>query len=545
MATQSRNQIIMEVTESYLSTLNPGSLPCARVIEPDLLECLNDNIELANAGIMNKDRKHKYLTALPGMSIIQIILTLYPIANLELEGGTKTLALYRSSGEKEGLYDMDENAIKRLIEQYNPSMTEKGIKDVCEKLERNAPLISLTRDKDLIPVNNGVFDYKSKKLLPFSPDMVFMSKSRVDYNPFATNPIIHNPDDGTDWDVDSWMQSLSDDPDVIHLLWQLLGAIIRPGVPWNKSAWLYASSGNNGKGTLCGLMRNICGKGTHASISIRQFGKDVFLEDLVRVSAIITDENQPSTYMDSSDVLKCAITGDPITIDRKFLSKLTFTFRGMIVQCFNELPKIKDRTPSFLRRLIIIPMPKCYTGVERKYIKEDYIARPEVLQYVLKKVLNMDYYELSEPQSCKNELLKFQEYNDPLMQFWNEFRNEFVWDLLPFSFLYDLFCAWSRRFCPSGKITGHKTFCLELRKLVANDTEWEATGKSPEATGSKMDQREPLIEEYNVKGWQNPNVCVIYPLQRLRTKSSYRGLVRQIPLVCSSNADGCEEGDTD
>ena len=109
---------------------------------------------------MNKDRKHKYLTALPGMSIIQIILTLYPIANLELEGGTKTLALYRSSGEKEGLYDMDENAIKRLIEQYNPSMTEKGIKDVCEKLERNAPLISLTRDKDLIPVNNGVFHVK-------------------------------------------------------------------------------------------------------------------------------------------------------------------------------------------------------------------------------------------------------------------------------------------------------------------------------------------------------------------------------------------------
>ena len=82
----------------------------------------------------------------------------------------------------------------------------------------------------------------------------------MNYNPNAKNPVIHNPDDGTDWDVESWMADLSDDPEIVNVLWKILGAVIRPNVAWGKAAWLYSESGNNGKGTLCQLMRALCGK---------------------------------------------------------------------------------------------------------------------------------------------------------------------------------------------------------------------------------------------------------------------------------------------
>lgn len=531
MATKSRNQIIAETTAIYLANLNRSSPPIPSVIEPDLLEEINDQIELVNASILDKARKYKMLSSLPESVISQIILSLYHVANLSLDEDSTVLSIYCDSGKYEGLYTMKEKDIKRIIEQYGPDMPEQKIADVYAKLERNAPLRNLTRDRDLIPVNNGVFDYKSKTLLPFSPDMVFTSKSGVNYNPLAQNITIHNAEDGTDWDMEGWLRSLSDDPETIHLLWQVLGAVIRPNVPWNKSIWMYSSSGNNGKGTYCKLLRNICGDNAYASISIRQFSKDVFLDNLMRVSAIITDENQPGTYMDSSDVLKCAITGDPITIDRKFRSKLTFTFRGMVVQCFNEYPRIKDRTPSLLRRLLIVPMPKCFTGAERKYIKEDYLDRPEVLEYALCKVLHMDYYELSEPQACKMAMEEFKEYNDPLTEFWNGFRDQFVWDLLPFQFLYDFYCAWFRRFYPSGTIIGSKKFSLELRKLVENDTGWEATPtNSPAATGNKMDRPELLSMEYGLGKWQNrgyggTNIDIKCTPTHLA--STYRGLVRK------------------
>ena len=108
-------------------------------------------------------------------------------------------------------------------------------------------------------MNNGVYDYSKKRLFDFDPAFVFTSKSHVDFVANAPNPVIYNPEDGTYWDVVSWVKELTDDPEVETLLWQILGAVIRPGVRWNKSAWLYSASGNNGKGTLCTLMRTSAG----------------------------------------------------------------------------------------------------------------------------------------------------------------------------------------------------------------------------------------------------------------------------------------------
>lgn len=71
-----------------------------------------------------------------------------------------------------------------------------------------------------------------------------------------------------------------------------------------------------------------------------------------------------------------------------------------MVQCLNEMPRIKDKSDSFYRRQLFIPFTKCFTGAERKYIKQDYLKRKDVLEYVLWKVLNMDYYELPIPKAC-------------------------------------------------------------------------------------------------------------------------------------------------
>ncbi|NCB94113.1 MAG: hypothetical protein EOM40_16365 [Clostridia bacterium] len=95
-------------------------------------------------------------------------------------------------------------------------------------------------------VNNGIFDYDAKTLLPFLPYYVFLSKYRVNYNARAKNVVIHNDSDNTDWDIESWMSDLSDDPEITELLWEILGAVIRPLNPWDKSTWFYSEQSNNG-----------------------------------------------------------------------------------------------------------------------------------------------------------------------------------------------------------------------------------------------------------------------------------------------------------
>ena len=443
MAQETLSSIHRRVTNEYLDTINTTSPPTPHQIEEELLDKLKQEIDLANAVRPKDDRLRLPQTLMP-VEIALIMSRLHNIYRVSCAGDDADpdfdlLAMYQPDGEDKGIYTVSEDVFRQLARQYYFGMTTKDFSEVMTSLRDMVPRRPRCMDRDLIAVNNGIFDYNTKTLMPFTPDKIFLTKSHVNYNPSATNIVIHNPSDKTDWDVESWMSELSDDIEIVNLLWEILGAIIRPNVRWNKSAWMYSEKGNNGKGTLCELMRNLCGKGAFTSIPISDFSKDFMLEPLTRASAIIVDENDVGTFIDKAANLKAVITNDVIQINRKFKSPIAYQFFGFMVQCLNEFPKIKDKSDSFYRRQIFIPMTKCFTGVERKYIKTDYLHRPEVLEYVMKRVLHTDYYSLSEPAACKDVLNEYKEFNDPVRQYWDEFRDRFQWDLLPFTFLYDLY----------------------------------------------------------------------------------------------------------
>ncbi len=527
------NKIIDDEVVDFINLHAPKNWQPPQVnpetIENVLLCQINDTLEMHNAAILNKNRKYKILSAFPNHVVEKLLRGFYPIKRLVLGGGGDEVGIYQWDGPKQGLYDTDLDAVKRLARRFKRNASERDLDEIIAQLRRELLPVPLNDDPDLIAVNNGIFNYRTKTLSPFSPELVFISKSKVNYNPNARNNVIHNPEDNTDFDLESWMNGLSDNPEIVNLLWEILGACIRPNVPWNKSAWLYSEKGNNGKGTLCVLIQNLCGEGTYSSINIKQFNEDVFLENLPTLSAVIADENEPGIYLDGVTKLKAAITGDTISINRKYRSKLSFKFRGFIVQCMNEFPKVKDRTSSFQRRLLLIPMTKCFTGCERTYIKEDYLYRSEVLEFALYRVLNMNYYELSEPQECRNALAEYKEYNNPLMAYWNEFKDRFAWDLLPFRFLYDLYKAWHQDCYPSGKPLGRDVFCRELKAIVSNDSAWEVL-ESPRAPGNKMDRPEPLSLEYGLGKWQNKGyggANIDIRCTPMNLASTYRGLVRK------------------
>lgn len=105
-----------------------------------------------------------------------------------------------------------------------------------------------------------------------------------------------------------------------------------------------------------------------------------------------------------------------------------------MIQCVNELPKLRDKSESMYRRLLVIPFDKRFQGCERKYIKDDYLNRQDVLEYVLYRVLaETDYYELDEPDACSALLDDFRVANDPLRQFADEIFPAASWHLLPAS----------------------------------------------------------------------------------------------------------------
>lgn len=539
---RTRLETIRQVTGDYLGTIDPSNPPTPADIEADILDELKAAFDLENT-VKGKGEKWKIMDKLIPVQVAIITVTLYPVILIDMTNGagerntnanTSPLAIYQNDGEDEGIYVVDDNIFENIGNQYCYGMTEYEQREYFRHLRRLAPRKQRCDNRDLVPVNNGIFDYKSKCLMPFSPEYVFTSKARVNYNPMARNVVIHNPDDGTDWDVESWMNELSDDPEIVHLLWQIMGAIIRPNVSWDKSAWFYSESGSNGKGSLCALYRAVCGKGTCVSIPLSDFSQEFKLEPLLNASAIIVDENDVGAYIDKAANLKSVVTHDVLSINRKHKSVISVQFKGFMVQCLNSMPKVKDRSDSFYRRQLFIPFTKCFTGVERRYIKDDYIHRKDVLEYVVYKVLNMNYYELDTPQACKDALNEYKEFNDPVRQFMSEIMNQLVWDLVPFRFLYDLYRAWYAKNCGGkGEMKNKSTFKRELLNLLKEYPEWSCEDPSAShKTGQKMDDAEPLIMEYELKDWMNPMMMSSNDMNKRchpLLKSGYQGIVRVNP----------------
>lgn len=525
-----KDEAMRIVTEGYLANIDISNPPSPKDLQADLLTCVQLEFKTQNAG-KDKGDRWRMPDKLSTSQIAQIMLRLYNIKNIACAGENADmaydlLAIYQDTGYNEGIYVTDERILQEIMGQYSYNISSKEMDEVLHKLKIKAPRVKRCEDRDLIAVNNGIFNYETKQLLPFDPETVFIAKSHVNYNPYATNVVIHNPTDGSDWDVENWMKELSDDSEIINLLWEILGAIIRPHVRWNKSAWFYSTAGNNGKGTLCELMRNLCGSGAYASIPIADFGKDFMLEPLTRASAIIVDENDVGTFVDKAANLKAVITNDVIALNRKFKTPIAYQFFGFMVQCLNEMPRIKDKSDSFYRRQLFVPFEKCFTGKERKYIKNDYLHRQDVLEYVLYKILNMNYYTLSEPAACKAALEEYKEFNDPVRQFVNDILPQCVWKLLPFDFLYDLYKGWFKENSPSGSIQGRNTFINDLVSVTAPMSQYIVNKNTQVWAKGKMDGPEPFIIKYSLKDWYNPVYHGNDPkeIARPAIKKSYRGI---------------------
>lgn len=519
-------RIISEETQKYIATLQVGDDDYLR-IEDDLMKLIRVRITQANSILSKGDARlsmPKYLT----FGQIAEILNKTMIIKVLIDGDnddTEILGIY--DGE---IYSTDQRIINNAAIALNNTITKRDFEEIINRLMLICERVEINKNRDLIAVGNGIFNYKKKTLMPFSEDYVFLSKSVVNFNPAAT---LKTFPDG--WNVEDWLKDISIDDEICTLLWETIGAVLRPYVKWNKSVWLYSTTGNNGKGTFCELLRNMLGSKAHASIPIADFSKDFALEPLIGKQAIIVDENDVGVYIDRIGIMKAVITSDIVTINRKFKAPINYRFRGMMVQCLNEYPKVKDKSDSFYRRQIFVPFEKCFTGAENKNIKEFYLSDPDVLEYVLHKVLMSNFYNLSEPQLCKDALNDYKETNDPIRQFWMEFETEFAWDLLPYKFLFDLYKVWYDQNFPRAQQVSNRMFINSLKVIVQREsTIWacDEDTKKKYRPGNKMSKPEMLIHKYKLTEWytqtyqgRDPKkLCTLAPSD---LSPNYAGLYRK------------------
>lgn len=537
---QDRQTVLKEITRviaanfvDMASRHKAGTLPGYEDISLDLsqLGCLiraslqnaitehNDSVPKSESG-----RKWKQIDTIPAYAVAEALDELFDIKNICMmnfigedykefaDPRYCPLGMYVSdpTDPKVGTYTLDDSYIVRAAMEIEPTLSTKAINELKMLLSVFAPIVCTNRDPYLIAVKNGIFNDKTKKLMDFSPEFVFLTKCPVAFVENAPLPVIDDDRcEGGTWDVESWMSDLNDNPQVVDTLWDILAAAIRPNRAWNKAPFLYATRGCNGKGTYCTLLQNLVGANAVCSMNLEQMNNPSYLEGIVGASLIYGDENDVGRYIDGSSNFKSLVTGDTVAVNRKYEKVVRMGFSGLIVQNCNEKPRMRDRTDSLARRILLVPFDKNFLGAENKDIKGDYLRRPEVLEYVLSRVLMRQIDELVGCNATDELMDEFRLENSSVRQFMDEFENEFVWNTVPSGFAYDLYVSWNSR-VNGGKSTStlsRLNFKRELAELLTAEGfegQWvwkPGVCNMTRATLDGMKDPEPLIREYQLDEW--------------------------------------------
>lgn len=369
---------------------------------------------------IDKDGNEK----IPIMNFTTVSSTLKQNIPMKLTGETEDTSIIYSYNFSEGIYTGQEAYINRAIAKLEYRFDPRKYTQVHKFLKTQLPYMKKLENKNLIAVNNGVFNKVTKKLEPFNPNYFITSKLATNYNTAAICNYLNIKDNY--FDVDKWFLSIANgDEELVKVLWEIVNEATNPNHTREKMAILYGE-GNNGKGTFQTMLINLIGIENISTLTPHEFSGEFKLEMLQGKVCNIGDDIS-NKYLDDMSNLMSIVTGDPVAVNRKGKSVITARFKLFNLFSANKLPKVRNKSQGTYRRLLIVPFNADFNGqVQDRRIKDEYLKNSTILEYILYTALHLDFEKFSNPRATERMLEEYKEDNDYIYSFvkdWYIHRN--------------------------------------------------------------------------------------------------------------------------
>lgn len=208
---------------------------------------------------------------------------------------------------------------------------------------------------DIVVCANGVLHIPTKTIQGHNPDHYQTSAVAYDYDPGAH--------------ADTWEYFLyTTVPDAVPFLQEFAGYALTIITQYELAVWLYGPAGSGKSTFICGMeaaLGNRAGILGLADIERSRFA----LSDLPDKTLLVSTE-QPSLYISSSWILNALISGELVTIDRKFKDPITLRSRAKILWAMNELPRLGEAENGLFRRVKVVEFPPLPEASRDPRIKE-------------------------------------------------------------------------------------------------------------------------------------------------------------------------------
>jgi putative DNA primase/helicase len=151
-------------------------------------------------------------------------------------------------------------------------------------------------------------------------------------------------------------------PDAAEFMQEFAGYCLTTDTGHEIAVWLYGLPGS-GKSTFLIGMQVMLGERAGV-LGLADIERSRFaLADLVGKTLIVATE-QPETSIIASHILNAIVSGEPVSVERKFRDAVIIQQRAKAVWAMNVLPRVPDPNNGLFRRVKVVRFPPIATPAE-------------------------------------------------------------------------------------------------------------------------------------------------------------------------------------
>ncbi len=341
-----------------------------------------------------------------------------PVWRPDTDGEIERLALEAvRERQAQAMNISDSDQRKKALQFLLQSENGYRLRSMVEIAKAMKPLAKSGAEFDqkdmLLAVQNGVIDLTNGEFREGQPGDYLTQCAGTYYDPNAK--------------AERWEQFISEvfqgDSDMVAFVQRLVGYTLTGWTREQVFVFCYGT-GRNGKSTLFEILRNLLGdyaRNTAFTTFTRERGNNGHEDDLMSLEGarLVTALESKTISQLAEDTLKTIAGSDPITGSRKHERTRTYIPTFKVWLAANNLPKVKDVTEGFWRKVVLLPFNVSFEGArEDKGLSAKLRAElPGILNWALAGCFDYQQSGLNPPVKCVDAVTAWRGDNDPLAEF--------------------------------------------------------------------------------------------------------------------------------
>lgn len=166
-----------------------------------------------------------------------------------------------------------------------------------------------------------------------------------------------------------WHDSLESLGEAKFFLQEFAGYAVTTSTRWETAVWLHGPPGGGKSTFIAGLEAMLgprCGLLGLSDIETSSFG----LTNLPGKTLVISTE-QPAHFIKSAHIINALISGEGVTINRKYHDPVSLQPHCKILWAMNDLPRVDDRGAGLFRRVKLVHFPAIEEKKRDPRVKEE------------------------------------------------------------------------------------------------------------------------------------------------------------------------------